>query len=46
MFGDEFVSDAPQSREGERRRDPHSREPRRNPAVAELFPKLAFSHAT
>jgi len=47
MFGDEFVPEAREdarpstTREGER-----PREPRRNPAVAELFPKLpAFSHA-
>ena len=44
MFGDEFVPEVPtpKRREGER-----PREPRHNPAVAELFPKLSiFSHAT
>jgi len=50
MFGDEFVTEtsisvpSPKPREGER-----PREPRRNPALAGLFPKLSpsmFSHAT
>jgi len=42
MFGDEFVPEAPAPQP----KQPRS-EPRRNPAVAELFPKLSiFSHAT
>jgi RNA polymerase sigma-70 factor, ECF subfamily len=42
IFGDEFIADIPAAPP-----PPQRPEPRRNPAVAELFPKLSFfSHAT
>ena len=42
IFGDEFIADTPPAPP-----PPQRPEPRRNPAVAELFPKLSFfSHAT
>jgi RNA polymerase sigma-70 factor (ECF subfamily) len=45
MFGDEFIADAPPAPPGPPA--PPRPEPRRHPAVAELFPKFSFlSHAT